>query len=104
VHLADDVLPDVVREATQQLGNQQTDLRGPRRRVGPHREDAAVERLRLAVVRDLVAHELSPPPDDRADRDVLDPAEVTQQDGEGRGDELWIAAVAAWCTAWWIEW
>jgi hypothetical protein len=99
VDLADHVLADVVCEPPQQLRDEEADLGGPGRRVGPHGEDAAVERLGLAVVRDLVAHDVPPPTDHATDRHLLDPAAITQQPRQGVGDRLRVAAVTTRRTA-----
>jgi hypothetical protein len=95
VDLPDHVLPDVVREPTEERRNEEADLRRPCRRVRPHRQDAVVERLRAAVVRDLVSDHLPPASDDGTDRDVLGPPEIAQQERERRGDQLRIPTVAS---------
>src|SRR6476646_8804568 len=62
-------------EPGEQRGRQQPDLGGPGGRVGPHREDAVGEPLRLAVIGDLGSDDGRPPGDDAADsRLALPPA------------------------------
>src|SRR5699024_1595937 len=70
-------------QATVQLRGEQTDLGGPGGGVGAHHQNSVLERLRHAVVGDLVTHDLPPPADNPADGPRLPPPELAGQSVHG---------------------
>jgi hypothetical protein len=93
LHLLHHVLAQLLGQPSQQRGDQEADLRGPGRRVGPNDQDVVAERDRRAVGGDLRPHDPWPTAHDPADRHVDLPATLGHEPFQAGAERLRVAIV-----------